>query len=207
MRCGRYGAHCCAGRTCATASEIDFDPGCEIIGRIRRRKADVGNITGAIASRDVQAATKRNGQMSVVAAHPATLGVCFRRRSGRARMLVTEADVLMNEVADRLHPRPTRRRVAEQPPSLVGQAIGLAVTAPSKKSMTSAGRSSTWCCTAFRSTGPKCPVTNNGVRAEAEMAGGRNQPGTPIAEAVAVTFNGNRRVRYQIIRTLQVGGA
>jgi hypothetical protein len=50
-------------------------------------------------------------------------------------------------------------------------------------------------------------VTNNGVRAEAEMPAGRNQATAPISEAVAVAFNGNRRVRYQIIWTLQSGNA
>ena len=35
------------------------------------------------------------------------------------------------------------------------------------------------------------------------MAAGRNEAIAPISEAVAVAFNGNRRVRYQIIRTLQ----
>jgi len=50
-------------------------------------------------------------------------------------------------------------------------------------------------------------VTNNGVRAEAEMPAGRNEATAPISEAVAVAFNGNRRVRYQIIWTLQSGNA
>jgi hypothetical protein len=39
------------------------------------------------------------------------------------------------------------------------------------------------------------------------MPAGRNQPTAPISEAVAVTFNGNRRARYQIIWTLQFGEA
>ena len=39
------------------------------------------------------------------------------------------------------------------------------------------------------------------------MAARRNEPAAPIAKTVAVTFNGNRRVRYQKIRTLQVGHA
>ena len=39
------------------------------------------------------------------------------------------------------------------------------------------------------------------------MPGGRNEATAPISEAVAVAFNGNRRVRYQIIRTLQFGDA
>ena len=50
-------------------------------------------------------------------------------------------------------------------------------------------------------------VTNNRVRAEAEMTAGRNEAIAPISEAVAVAFNGNLRVRYQIIRTLQFGNA
>jgi hypothetical protein len=50
-------------------------------------------------------------------------------------------------------------------------------------------------------------VTNNRVRAEAEMTTGRNEAIAPISKAVAVAFNGNRRVRYQIIWTLQVGDA
>ncbi len=48
-------------------------------------------------------------------------------------MLVTERYVILDEVADRLHPRPTRRRVGEQAPSLVGETIGLAVPAAEQK--------------------------------------------------------------------------
>src|SRR6202035_1071517 len=39
------------------------------------------------------------------------------------------------------------------------------------------------------------------------MSAGRNKTVAPIAKAVAVAGNGNRRVRYQIIRTLQFGDA
>jgi hypothetical protein len=39
------------------------------------------------------------------------------------------------------------------------------------------------------------------------MPAGRNEAVAPIAEAVAVAGNGNRRVGYQIIRTLQFGDA
>ena len=39
------------------------------------------------------------------------------------------------------------------------------------------------------------------------MPTGRNEATAPISEAVAVAFNGNWRVRYQIIWTLQFGGA
>ena len=123
-------------------------------------------------------------------------------------MLVAERYVILDEVADRLHPRPTRRRVAEQAPSLVGETIGLAVTAAEQKQYD------------FRRQVPnlvllsiqfdrvrQARVANDGVRAEAEMPAGRNEAVAPISETVAVAGNGNRRVRYQIIRTLQFGDA
>jgi hypothetical protein len=115
-----------------TAAEIDFDPRRKIIGRIRRQ-ADIGNVTGAIARRDVQAAAKSDGKMRIVAAHTTALGVCFTGRSGGAGMLVAERYVVLDEVADRLHPRPTGRRLAEQAPCLVGETIGLAVPAAEQK--------------------------------------------------------------------------
>ena len=39
------------------------------------------------------------------------------------------------------------------------------------------------------------------------MTTGRNEATAPISEAVAVAFDGNRRVRYQVIWTLQFGDA
>src|ERR1700691_5357839 len=92
-----------------TAAEIDFDPRRKIVGRIGRRQADVGDVTGTIACRDVQAAAKRDRKMSEVAAHPDALGVGFKCRSGGTGTLVIECYVIMDEVADSLHPRPTER--------------------------------------------------------------------------------------------------
>ena len=65
-----------------TAAEIDFDPRRKIIRRVRRRNAYIGEVAGAIACRDIQAAAKSDGKMSVVAAHSLALCVCFKRRSG-----------------------------------------------------------------------------------------------------------------------------
>src|ERR1700678_1398975 len=94
-----------------TAAEIDLDPRRKIIRRVGRWKADIGKITGAIACRNVQAAAKSDGKMSVVAAHASALSVCFKCRSGWTGMFVTECYVIMDEVADSLHPRPTGPRV------------------------------------------------------------------------------------------------
>ena len=102
------------------AAEINLDPRGKIVRRIRRWKANVGNVTGAVASRDIQTATKGNGKMSVVTTHSVALSVCFKCRSGLSGMLVTELYVIVYEVADGLYPRPTKRGVPEKAPSLVG---------------------------------------------------------------------------------------
>jgi hypothetical protein len=71
--------------------------------------------------------------MGVVATDPALLGVGLGGRSGRARVLVAERNMVVNEVADRLHPHPAGRCGSEQPPCLVRQAIRFAVPAPEQK--------------------------------------------------------------------------
>ena len=109
------------------AAEIDFDPCRKIHGRVRRRKADVGNIASAIARRDVQAAAEGNGQMRVVAANAVALYVCCVRSSGGAGVLVAEGHVVVHEIADGLHPRPAERRMSEEAPRLAGKPIGLTV--------------------------------------------------------------------------------
>ena len=58
--------------------------------------------------------------MRVVAANTAAFLVCFERCSGGAGVLIAEDYVIVHEVADSLHPRPTKRRASEEPPSLVG---------------------------------------------------------------------------------------
>ena len=48
---------------------------------------------------------------------------------GRAGKLVTKLNVLMDEIANRLHACPARLRVPEQAPGLGGQQIGFAIAA------------------------------------------------------------------------------
>ena len=48
-------------------------------------------------------------------------------------MLVAEAYVGLNEIADGLNARPAWRRFAEQRPSLVHQLVGLAISAAQQK--------------------------------------------------------------------------
>ncbi len=46
-----------------------LDPSGKVLGRMRRRKADVADVPGAIASRDVEASAKSEGQMGIVTTH------------------------------------------------------------------------------------------------------------------------------------------
>ena len=103
-----------------TVAQINFNPSGKIHGRVGRGEADVGDVTGAIARRDVQATAEGDCKMRVVAANTAAFLVCFERRSGGAGVLIAENYVIVHEVADSLHPRPTKRGVSEEPPSLVG---------------------------------------------------------------------------------------
>src|SRR5271168_3829326 len=103
-----------------TVAQINFNPRGKIHGRVGRREADLSDVTGAIARRDVQATAEGDCKMRVVAANTAAFLVCFERRSGGAGVLIAEHYVIVHEVADSLHPRPTEWGVSEEPPSLVG---------------------------------------------------------------------------------------
>ena len=111
------------------AADIGLEPAGEIAGGPRLRRADVAEIAGAIARRNVHAAAERDGEMGVVAADALALVVGFPRGLGGARMLVAERDVTMDVIADRLHPRPARRRILEQLPGDIRQPVGLAIPA------------------------------------------------------------------------------
>src|SRR6266540_5291267 len=100
---------------------------------IGRWHADVPEIAGAIARRNVHAAAERDGEVRVVATHTLAFIEDLPGRHGRARMLVAEGDVAMDEIADRLDARPPRWRLFEEVPGHVGQAVGLAVATAEEK--------------------------------------------------------------------------
>ena len=67
--------------------------------------------------------------MSEVAAHAPPLDIGFERGAGRLGVLVAERDMLVHEVADRLHQRPAFADLAEFRPGDVRQPVGLAIAA------------------------------------------------------------------------------
>src|SRR4029079_3418317 len=95
------------------AVEEHLEPGAEIHrGRVGRN-ADIAEITGAIARRDVHAAAKRDSEMREVAAHAPLLDIGIVGGAADMGVLVAELDVLVDEVADCLHQAPAFPHLAE----------------------------------------------------------------------------------------------
>src|ERR1700760_4247346 len=95
------------------ATQISLEPARKIHRRVHRRYADVTQITCAIPRRYVHAAAERDRQMGEVATHPGTLLIGFPGGLGCARVLVPKLKVVVDEVADGLHPSPSKRRSGE----------------------------------------------------------------------------------------------
>jgi hypothetical protein len=74
---------------------------------------DVAEITGAVARRNVQATTKCDGEIGVIAANAAALAEPFPGRSCGAGMLIAERNMIVREVADGPDPPPTHKRFRE----------------------------------------------------------------------------------------------
>src|SRR6185436_13208232 len=92
------------------AAQVRLEPAGEVHRRVRRGQADVAEVARAVAGGDVQAAAERDRKMRVVAADALAIVEHVPRRLGRARVFVAEGDVLVDEVADRLHARPAEGR-------------------------------------------------------------------------------------------------
>src|ERR1700733_11743963 len=101
-------------------ADIGLEPAGKISHGPRLRRADIAEISGAVAGRNIHAAAESNGEVGIVAADTFALIVDLPRRHGGAGVLIAERDVAMNEITDRLHARPARLRVLEQLPRDVG---------------------------------------------------------------------------------------
>src|SRR5271163_3230761 len=71
--------------------------------------------------------------MGEVAAHADALRQGFARGARWARQGIAELEALVNEVADRLHPRPAAADGAEVRPGEIGKKVRLAISARPKE--------------------------------------------------------------------------
>src|SRR6202035_1553038 len=106
-----------------------LEPRAEIHRRRIGRYANITEITGAISRRNIEAAAERDREMCEVATDASLLRKGPRGASGAISILIAERDVLVNEIADRLHPAPARGGAAEQRPGPVHHQVGFTITA------------------------------------------------------------------------------
>src|SRR4029453_1401903 len=107
--------------------EICLEPSGKIHRRGIFRSADVTQIAGAIPRGNVHAAAEGDGQVGEVAADALAVGEDLQGGLRGAREFVAELDVLVDEIANRLHAPPAERGAGEQVPSDLGHLVGLAV--------------------------------------------------------------------------------
>ena len=88
---------------------------------------DVAKITVGVARGDIHAAAEGDRQMGEVAADADPFAIGFIGRARVSRILITEGQMGMDEVADGLHARPARRRRSEHIPGDLAQLVCFAI--------------------------------------------------------------------------------
>jgi hypothetical protein len=88
--------------------EVHLKPRAKIHGRGVRSNSYVPKVAGTVSSGDVHASAQGHGKVRKVTTHTDLLTVCIKRRSIIARERVPKFNVVVNEVADLLHPIPSR---------------------------------------------------------------------------------------------------
>jgi hypothetical protein len=110
-------------------SEKDLEPGAEIHWTNIDWNADVAEIAGAVAGRDVHAAAEGDGEMGEVAADADAFVHGIAGAASRARIRVAEADFGVDEIADRLHTPGAAGQPSELRPGEIGELVAVAIAA------------------------------------------------------------------------------
>ena len=171
------------------------------------RDADVAQVAGAIAGRNVHASAERDRQVRKVAADALSLSVDLPGGLHRAREFVAERDVSIDEVANGLHAPPAGRGLGEQFPSDFGQPVGFAISASQQEQQCFfAAVLAPECCSAHGDTRVgKAAVVHDGIGHDARSPLRRHDPVAPVAEAVSITRIWDRRIGDHVIGPNQIG--
>jgi hypothetical protein len=112
----------------------------------------------------------------------------------------------MDEVADRLDAAPSRRRPAEEIPCRLGQPIGLAVAASQQKQQRFLRQVGHRKLSGLGHDDVGCPgIVDERIGRDPRSTLRRDDSGAPVAEAVAVRCDRNRRVEHEIVATHEIG--
>ena len=169
------------------AVEEGLEPGAKIHGSGIPGHADIPEITRAVAGGNIRAAAQRHGEMGKVPANADALDMSFERSAVAAGVVVTEFDVAMHVVADRLHALPAATDAAEPSPCEVGKFLRIAVPAPQQKHQCVIGQSSHIPLPRVRQDFVRqADVGDDEFVADLQKARRRNQPRADIAEGVAI---------------------
>ena len=95
------------------AAEINFEPTGKVHGSVRRGRADIAKVAGAIARGDVHAAAKRDGKVRIVAADADTFIKGFPGGPRGSGLVIIKCDMVMNEVTDALNKLPAGRQMSK----------------------------------------------------------------------------------------------
>src|SRR5271166_1965239 len=134
--------------------------------------------------------------MSEVATDAGALEIGFVGGPGRARVLVVEYDMAVDEIADRLDPPPASRRIAEKVPGDLAQLVGFYVAAAHQieqrlvRQIRDGNLRGGW----QDGIGPVADFDDAVIR-DGEVAGGRQEPPAAVAEHVRIEPGLDGRVR------------
>jgi len=111
----------------STPIEIDLKLGAEIHGIGINRNADVAEIAGAIPRGNVHAPAERYGEMREVAAYTNAFMQGIAGAAGGARIRITEADLRVHEIANRLHALAAAQHHPEIRPGEIREIVAIAI--------------------------------------------------------------------------------
>jgi hypothetical protein len=114
----------------------DLEPGAEIHWINIDRNADVAEIAGGVAGRDVQAAAECDGEMGEVPADADAFMHGVAGATSWARVGITEPDFGVNEIADRLHTQGAGQ-LSELRPGEIGELVAIAIAAREQEQQSS----------------------------------------------------------------------
>ena len=110
-----------------------LEPSVEVHWRRVRRHSDVSKVARSIPGGNVHAAAQGNRQVGKIATY--TNSFMKRIECGPIipRVAVSKVDVIVDKIADRLHPLPSGLCPAKRPPREVGQLLSFTVPAAQQK--------------------------------------------------------------------------
>ena len=112
-----------------TASEKDFGPAAEIHGIGINRNADVAEVASAISRGNIHAPAERDGEMREVAAYANAFMHGIAGAAGGTRIGITESDLCVHEIANRLHALAATGHHPEIRPGEIGELVAIAIPA------------------------------------------------------------------------------